>query len=213
MAAADSPSAEWQRPLFTPEVAARLDRLATHLPPSCQQILEVRLGDDSQVDLSVQVATAEEARQLLAVPLPDGVHRLLRSWSDRSGPLAPASRLWLEFDLPSAAPAVPTPVVCARLEPTAPASWLSTILFPALLDRPLEPAVRHQVELAVASLPPGARVLYAFALGARPGPAVRLEVCGFADVAGALAYWRRRVGPDADELAQLAPLCAGLERL
>ncbi|MDX1996940.1 MAG: hypothetical protein SF066_04415, partial [Thermoanaerobaculia bacterium] len=47
----------------------------------------------------------------------------------------------------------------------------------------------------------------------RPGPAVRLEVCGFADVAGALAYWRRRVGPDADELAQLAPLCAGLERL
>lgn len=213
MAAADSKSAERRPPLFTAGVAARLDCLAAHLPPSCQQILEIRLGEGSRVDLSVQVATVEEARRLLAVPLPDGVHRLLRRWSDRAGPFAAATRLWLEFDLPSEAAPVPAPVVCARLAPTAPAAWLSATLLPALLDRPLEPAERRQVEDAVAALPPGADVLYAFALGARPGPALRLEVCGFTDVAGALAYWQRLVGTRADELAELEPLCSGLERL
>lgn len=213
MAAPESPAFVLRPPLFTAGVAARLDRLAVHLPPTCQQILEIRLGEGSQVDLSVQVATVEEARHLLSVPLPAGVHRLLHRWSDRSGPLAAATRLWLEFDLPGEASPVPAPVVCARLEPTATADWLSATLLPALLDRPLESAERRQVENAVVALPPGAGVLYAFALGARPGPALRLEVCGFTDVAGALAYLQPLVGTQADELAELARLGAGLERL
>lgn len=200
-------------PLFDGPAVARLRGVAHHLPATSQVILEARLGASyRRVDLSVQVALVGETELLSEAPLPGPVSRLLRRWGERSGPLAPAERLWLEFDLPAGAATLPAPVVCARLGTSASRGWLLETLLPALLGASLSVPLSRLVDTALGALPPGAMVLYAFALAPRPGPPLRLELCGL-DFPTAVAYLERLALRRARDLASLAPLFPGVERL
>jgi hypothetical protein len=209
----DAALAPLDPPLFDGQAVARLRAVARYLPATSQVILEARLGAAcSRVDLSVQVARPGEAELLAAAPLSKPVAQLLRGWAEPSGPLAPAHALWLEFDLPAGALELPVPVVCARLGAAASRVWLVETLLPALQGAPLSEPLSRLVDRAADALPPGATILYAFALSPRPGPPLRLELGGL-EFPTAVAYLDLLAPRRARDLASLAPLFAGVERL
>lgn len=193
---------------------ARLAAVARHLPATCQLILESRLhSGDSRVDLSVQVASGEQARELLTAPFPAATRRILGRWADPAGEFGERTPLWLEFDLPDGAAALPPPVLCARLAPSTRPAWLLGTLLPALFDGACpEPAASLAARL-IGELPSQATVLYVFALLPRPGAPLRLEICGlgFSEILSWLAG--RVPGEVAAAWRELAELFAGVERL
>lgn len=200
-------------PLFPPAAVARLTGVAAHFPASCQLILEARLAEPAgAVDLSVQIATADEARDLAAAPLPEHLRTFLRQWSEPQGPWAAVSRLWFEFDLGRDLPALPEPMVCARLDQPVATDWLTEALWPALHGQALSTTQRALARRALAELPASAHLLYAFSLRSRPGAAIRLELC-FDSHASALGYLTRLAPGQAAALAPVAELLAGLERI
>jgi hypothetical protein len=168
----------------------RLRRIARHLPGDVLTALEIRLGPDpadvsiqeSPVDLSVRLATAEQARDVAPCLPPSHLQALLRDWADAAPALRPVHSFWLEFDLDEdPGEHLPAPVVCARIAKgpfRRDVGWLLEELFPRLHGTPLAAAQETWIRRGVEAIPPTCRLLYAFSLGARPGNAVRLEVYG-----------------------------------
>lgn len=207
-------------PLVSTAAWERLCAAAGLLPGDDLIVFELRLvPGQSRVDLALRLSDPERARPLLrSLPAPH-LTRLGERWGRDLRHPRPLASLWLEFDLdrvPRSAPALPPPVVCARLDesPTGPVEpgWVAGDLLPALHGRPLTAAEEGLVLRALENLPAGARPLYAFSLLPRPAAPLRLELIGLSPaamgsyLAGLGAPWAGR------RLAPLLPLVAGADR-
>jgi hypothetical protein len=203
------------------QARARLLALAHRLPGRTLTALEIHLAPDGagqRVDLALRWAPpspgldpAEASPPAAGWPAFVGRWAARPRWRDR----APA--LWLEHDLDDtgegAGPASP-PLLCARLAPGATSRWVAATLLPAMLGRPLPAARRRLLLRCWRAIPEPARPLYVFALLSRPGAAVRLELAGGLDLAGAIDYLRRLGAPGpAAGVAALQPLLGDAGRL
>ncbi len=198
-------------PLFASETVGRLRGLARTLPGDCQGVLEVRLASGAaQVDLSLRLLTAAQARALAARLPSCVVGEFLSLWSKPDGPLAPVRSVWLEFDLDQEEP--PDPVVCAKLPADIDSGWLLNTLLPALQGDPLSRGQRALILTCLGTLPDQARLLYAFSLRARGSDAVRLEIFGM-EPSQMLAYLQSVAPRTAPAAADITPLFEGVERL
>src|SRR3954469_3953052 len=181
------------------------------LPGECQGTLEARLASQAaQVDLSLRLRTADEARDL-AARLPSVEEFLLR-WA--GGALAPVRSVWLEFDLdrePGGA-GPPAPVVCAKLPSGTAPGWLVNTLLPALQGGDLASGQHAAILACLNALPPSASLLYVFSLRARGSDAIRLEIFGL-EPAAMLAYLRSLAPETVPAVAEAATIFAGVERL
>ncbi len=198
--------------LIAPPAFARARTVARLMPADCTAILEARLAADApRTDFSVRLENLAQAAQLAPQVKPQHLQGLLaKGWSQLGFPdQVPA--LWLEFDLAAGAPEIPDPIVCARLASNADPDWIARVLLPALHGSTMSAAQDQNVRRALATLPAGYRLLYAFSLHPR-SDAVRLEFLGF-DLAAAVAYLRRVVSvAAAEQIAGLAHLAAEAER-
>jgi hypothetical protein len=110
--------------------------------------------------------------------------------------------VWLEFDLHSDSPGLPSPLVLAALPPQVDPVWLADSLLPALHGKTLSAVQREAVLRCVRAVPSSASIIYAFSLRSRPDEPVRLDFLR-------LGEKERR-----EFLAQVAPhLCALTEEL
>ncbi len=202
-------------PLFAPQALLRLSRSSRSLPGECRGILEVRLAAAApEVDLSLRLQTAAQARGVAALLPPSSGRDFLARWSAPEDALAAIRAVWLELDLDRERDeeTPPAPVLCARMPRDPARGWLLDTLLPALTGRPL-PAERRRLLLACLDLlPSAARLLYVFDLGARGLDAVRLEVYGM-EPAEILAFLRARVPATAPSAETVLPLFADVERL
>jgi hypothetical protein len=198
-------------PLFASETVGRLRGLARTLPGDCQGVLEVRLASGAaQVDLSLRLLTAAQARVLAARLSSCVVGEFLSLWSKPDGPLAPVRSIWLEFDLDQEEP--PAPVVCVKLPADVDSGWLFRTLLPALQGDPLSRGQRALILTCLEGLPRSAHLLYVFSLRARGSDAVRLEIFGMEP--SRILDYLRRVAPRTVAAAQeITPCFEGVERL
>lgn len=200
-------------PLFDPEAVRHLHRLAWALPGECQGTLEVRLAaDDVQVDLSLRLRTADQARAVVA-RLPSPIGAILSRWSEPAGSLASVRFIWLEFDLDRAPAAeLPVPVLCAKLPRDADPGWLTGSLLPEFQGGPLAGGQRDLILACLGALPDSARLLYVFSLRARGSDAVRLEIFGM-EPSQILDYLQSVASGMVPAVAEITPLFEGVERL
>ncbi len=199
------------RPLCSPQAVDRLLAVSAHLPGDCQGALEVHLGADGAVDLSVRVEEPGQACRLAEWPLPAHLRRFLSRWSEAGGPFSSIPCIWLELDLDRPVQGLPIPSVCARLPRDADLDWIVESLLPALQGAPLSEAQSRLVRRCHAEIPEEGCLLYVFSLLSRPGRPVRMEIFGL-DPAGALAYLRRVAPHAAPPLAEIAPVFEGIDR-
>lgn len=175
-------------------------------------MLEIRLREPIAVDLSVRLLTPALGRRVAAgLGLPDFAE-LADRWESDPALGRAISALWLEFDL-SHRPVRSAPVTCARLEaPCAPA-WLTGVLFPAMLGRPLERLQATTIHRLLDRLPDSARLLYVFDLSARGRRQVRLELFG-PSADELIPYLRRATGSRfARQVADPVRVLGDLDRL
>jgi hypothetical protein len=202
------------RPLFDPENARRLRRLARILPGECRGTLEVRLAPGAApVDLSLQIRTAHEARAL-AERLSSPIGEFLSCWSEPGGPLAPIRSIWLEFDLDRepAENTVPVPVVCAKLPRDVGSGWVLETLIPSLQGHPTSEGQSGVMRSCLDALPAAASLLYVFGLQARGSDAVRLEIFGMETAE--IRPYLQSLSPEATLVVEeVLPLFEGVERL
>lgn len=200
-------------PLFQPPAVARLHRLASKLPGDCSGVLELRLAPGPGiVDLSLRLKEPSQARLLAERISSPHIGSFLRCWSEPEGPFRCLRSVWLEFDLDHEPQGLPVPIVCAKLLPDAEPGWIMERLIPALHGRPLSPAQRQWVALALREIPAPASLLYVFSLLSRESDAVRLEIFGL-DPAGIVAYLER-IGPHlVPSVRETASLFVGVERI
>lgn len=174
----------------------RLREVARQLPGDGLMALEIRLAPGpAVVDLSWKV--------------PPSHQQILRRWSSVDWPPVPS--VWLELDLERFAGGLPTPVLCAEVEPGADPVHLVDALLPALRGAPLDAAWRDRALSCLAEIPPPARLFYVFDLSPRGVPAIRLEILGL-PAAEAPAFLDRIAPGLAPAVAAAAPLLAGAER-
>lgn len=152
---------------------------------------------------------------LAAHPIWQRVVTLARAWADPTTPLHGAlTDVWLEFDLPGAAPPIPLPSVFfgGPLPPdTAPADRAARQLdrmgqaIRLLTGRDLPAPVAGQLARCLTALPPGAQSPVAAVLPARNTGAIRLVLDGIA-AAEVLPYLERIGWPGPrDRVAQALP--------
>jgi hypothetical protein len=118
----------------------------------------------------------------------------------------------VEFDLDRELREIPSPVVCAKLTPDAPLSWLIETLFPAMHGKPLTPSQERLIRLCHESLPPSAYLLYAFSLLSRGADKLRLEIFGL-NPSSILAYLERVAPTAVSWMKGPAALFQGVERV
>jgi len=192
----------------------RLLALARHLPAHGLNVIETRLASRSTgtADLSLRLTAPGQAADLAPRLLPPHLRTFLASGWQELGHPVPVAAVWLELDLGRAPQGLPKPLTCARLHGSWDAQWLVDKLLPALHGRPLTASQKHWLHRGLAELPAAARVLYAFSLAARPGNAVRLEICGL-EPAAMIAYLDRWAPATAGrQIAEIAPLVEGCGR-
>ncbi|HEX3527764.1 MAG TPA: hypothetical protein VH988_11920 [Thermoanaerobaculia bacterium] len=201
-------------PLFAPAAVVRVHDLASHLPGDCAGVLEFRLAPgQSAVDFSLRLTAPAQARPLAAWTLPPHLKGFFRLWAEPEGPFSSLHGVWLEFDLDGAAPAVPLPIVCAKLLPGAGAEWITDRLLPALRGRPLEPLQRSSVARCLDAIPASANLLYVFSLLSRgSGDTVRLEISDL-DTEGILKYLQTVAPQTTAWASEGTALLTGVERL
>jgi len=191
----------------------RLLALARHLPAHGLGVIETRLASrgTGSADFALRLTAPDQAADLAPrLPTSHLGTFLLSGWQDLGHPL-PVASVWLEFDLDRAPRGLPEPVTCARLHGSWDAEWLVGKLLPALHGRPLKASQKRWLRRSLAELPAAASVLYAFSLAARPGNAVRLEVCGL-EPAAMVAYLDRWAPAAGRQIAEIAPHVEGCDR-
>jgi hypothetical protein len=198
-------------PLFHPEGTERLFRFARKLPGDLLTVLETRLATQrAPIDLSFRLNEPGQTCRVADVLSLPHVRSFLLLWAEGAFPLVDS--VWLEFDLGRESEEIPSPVVCAKLQPAAPLPWLIDTLFPALHGKPLTKSQERLVRLCHESIPTQAYLLYAFSLLARGIDAVRLELFGL-DPAGIDAFLGRVAPGTATWVEDVAALFEGVERI
>jgi hypothetical protein len=149
--------------------------------------MELRLDDEPQVDLAVEVRDPDQVNQLPPEVLQPTAQAVLERWAENDVSLRSVHSFWLEYDLDerpahdsagsSRAPR-PSCLLIAKLREPMPAEWLTGDLLPAMIGDRLDSTERELVEAAVAAIPGSGRLLYVFAAH-RPSLArLRLELSG-----------------------------------
>jgi hypothetical protein len=183
------------------EVAKRrLRNVARYIPEDCLGVLEVRLPPrEATVDLSVRLERPDQALQMIAQLSDPHIREFLTGWIENEEGRQP---VWLEFDLHSDSPGLPSPLVLAALPLQVDPVWLADSLLPALHGKALSPGQREVVLTCARAVPGSARIIYAFSLRSRPDEPIRLDFL--------------RIGEEErrEFLAQVAPhLCPLMEEL
>jgi len=199
-------------PLFHPRAVAALVPLAATLPEDALAIFELRLADGAPaLDLSLRLTPANAGAVADQVSAPH-LRSFLSAYADPLGPFKSLPAVWVEFDLGLGCAELPEPIVAARLAEDADPAWIVAELLPAMHGGPLTAVQAATFRQGCRAIPPGARLLYAFSLGARRQDAIRLELSGL--TAGAVVPYLAQVASRAVPLAApLAPRFAGVERL
>lgn len=199
-----------REPLFQPESTDRLCRLARRLPGNLLAALEVRLGAQAPIDLSLRAREHAEALLLAGYAFPPHVQSFLSRWAGSDPSLAPVHSVWLEFDLDREPAGLPEPLVCTKLYPGSDPGWLNGTLFPALQGEPLTGSQQRLVRACHEAIPAPGYLLYAFSLRSRQPGTVRLEVFGLDPAA--IQVYLKRVVPEALPWIE-ADLFEGVERI
>lgn len=199
-------------PLFDPRTIAALVPLAAKLPEDALAIFELRLADGATaLDLSLRL-TPQNAGAVAGQISTPHLRSFLSAYADPVGPFRSLPAVWVEFDLGLGRAELPEPIVAARLAEDADPAWIVAELLPAMHGGPLSAVQQATFLEGCRAAPPGARLLYAFSLGARRQDAIRLELAGLG--AASIVPYLRHVAPRAAPLAApLAPRFAGVERL
>ncbi len=186
--------------------------LARGFPGDATTALEIRLGPRREAaDLSLRLTRPDQARWMRERVSSPHLRNFLSYWpaETEAGGASPISSIWLEFDLdrePSA------PVVCAGLQSRPEPLWVTDDLLPRLQGRPLTVGQRELAMACCATIPEGARLLYAFGLLPRGAGEIRLEILGL-DAAGILRYLERTAPASLGQVAAALPLLAAAGRL
>lgn len=201
--------------LVDPEALQRLRELWCRSWGDPLVAIEVRLGEGARrVDSALRIASPGDARRVAPEGLPRHQRRFLARWGRDAGlgyP-EPVSAVWLEFDLDGEPGSHRSPLVCARLEGPTRADWLVDVLFPALCGSSLGSRQTGAIRRALAALPRGAHLLYAFSLHPRQERTVRIEAFG-RELTNLLSCLGTGASPAVAALvAPLAPLLEGADR-
>jgi hypothetical protein len=190
--------------------------LASGLPGDCSGVLELRLAPGpGEVDLSLRLKEPAQGSRLAERVSPPHLASFLRRWSEPAGPFRRLHSVWLEFDLdrePQGLPALPIPIVCAKLLPGTDAGWILDGLIPALRGSPLGVDQRRLVAHCLRKIPAPAALLYVFSLLSRDSEAVRLEIFGL-DPSGVLGYLKKVSPGVLAWVGEASGLFAGVERI
>jgi hypothetical protein len=155
------------------EAKRRLRNTARSIPADCLSILEARLAPgETAVDLSVRLERPEQALRMAPQLREPHIREFLTQWAEKEEGRKP---LWLEFDLHSDSPGLPSPLVLAALPPQVNPVWLADTLLPALHGKALSAAQREAVLQCARAVPSSASIMYAFSLRSRPDEPVRLD--------------------------------------
>jgi hypothetical protein len=187
----------------------RLTNAARYLPADCRGIIEVRLAPgEMAADLSVRLDQPDQALRMVAQLREPHIREFLTRWAEKEGSREP---VWLEFDLHSDSPCLPSPLVIAALPLQVDPVELADSLLPALHGKGLSVAQKETVLLCARALPSSANIMYAFSLRSRPDEPVRLDFVrlGEEERREFLARVAPHLGPLMEELA---PHMAGTER-
>lgn len=165
--------------LVSPSALARLSTVAQRLPADVLTALEIRLGEDDVVDLSVRFTEPSHARELAQRLPPSTAQNFLRLWSDAPWRCVRVPSLWLEIDLrQDPGGTLPLPNLCARLKAPVDVSWLVDTLMPQMQGRPLTAAQADLTAWVLDRLPSDAFLMYVFSMLPRKFRPLRLELYG-----------------------------------
>jgi hypothetical protein len=207
----------------------RITRASRFFPPLSGAILECRLAEgDGDADLSLRLLAADGGRERFGrtaddPPVPAAwlratewrrVDALCRAWADARSPLHEhVETLWLEFDGPTLARAVPRPCVFFST-PALDAGPLHALIGDALevlLGAPPSSATRASLRRCLDALPDGAGLAFVGVMLARATGSVRVclrmragEVMQYLVAVG----WNHPTAQVAWVLEQAAPLPA-----
>lgn len=198
--------------LAAPEGPSVAIATARWLPAECLGCLEVRLGPDARgapVDLSVELNTSEQVRQVQKLLRAPGLRSVLHTWALEKISRKALSGFWLEFDAaPPPAQGLPDPLVLAKIAEKLPPDWLLQSFMPAFHGEPLTERQAALLLESVRLLPEGFRPVYLFSLRARGSRAIRLDSVG-SDLARVPAYLRTVISEEAArQVEALLPLVA-----
>jgi len=171
--------------LHAPHTRTQLLRLAERLPPLARVLLECRLAEAGQVDLSLCITDSEVDRTLLPryflggeLPEWDRVAAFVKWWCEENDCDGRLTSAWFEFDVDREYGSLPLPSIFLHLKSSRvnPCTAQSTGVAAAL--ECLQPGAATSLDKWLQTLPGEAVPTYVGVMLSRSSKALRLNVAG-----------------------------------